>query len=134
MRLKANTKMSKAFLLDTHTFLWMASDDSQLKAAEKHLMTADRLYLSMASWWEIAIKINIGKSSYDYAELLTIAKRINLGFLAITPQHGQTLLTLPLIHRDPFDRMLIAQSITESLPLLTHDETLASYTELVTLF
>ena len=83
---------------------------------------------------QIAIKINIGKSSYDYAELLTIAKRINLDFLAITPQHGQTLLTLPLIHRDPFDRMLIAQSITESLPLLTHDATLASYTELVTLF
>ena len=110
--------MSKAFLLDTHTFLWMASDDVRLKAAEKY----------------IAIKINIGKSSYDYAELLTIAKRINLDFLAITPQHGQTLLTLPFIHRDPFDRMLIAQSITESLPLLTHDATLASYTELVTLF
>ncbi|HQV22218.1 MAG: type II toxin-antitoxin system VapC family toxin [Moraxellaceae bacterium] len=126
--------MTKVFLLDTHTFLWMVSDDVRLKAAEKHIMNAEQLYLSMASWWEIAIKINIGKSSYDYAELLTIAKKMHLDFLPITPQHGQTLLTLPFIHRDPFDRMLVAQAISEQIPLLTHDQTLTSYSSFVILF
>ena len=122
------------FLLDTHTFLWMTTDNPHLQTAEKYIAVADKLYLSMASWWEIAIKINLGKLDFDYNELLLIAQKMELSTLAINAPHCQQLLVLPPIHRDPFDRMLIAQAMTENIPLLTHDQTLASYSSLVTLF
>ena len=126
--------MFNCFLLDTHTFLWMVADDSRLQPVEKHLAVAEKLYLSVASWWEIAIKINLGKLDFDYAKLLIIADKMGLSTLAIKPQHCQRLLTLPPHHKDPFDRMLVAQAIAEDIPVLSHDELLSRYSSLVILF
>lgn len=121
-------------LLDTHVFLWLLSDHPDLKLAEVHLTQAEMLYVSSASWWEIAIKIGLGKLNYDHQALLRLARQMQISTLDIQAKHTQALLSLPMIHRDPFDRMLIAQSLHEQLPLLTHDTTVAQYSDTIILF
>ena len=126
--------MQDSLLLDTHTLIWVLDDAPQLHKAKPYIAQAKHIYVSMASWWEVSIKASSGKLAIDPLQAFLAAQQAGILTLPIHITHCQTLLTLPSIHRDPFDRMLIAQSITESLPLLTHDATLASYTELVTLF
>ncbi|HNA22185.1 MAG TPA: type II toxin-antitoxin system VapC family toxin [Agitococcus sp.] len=124
----------KNLLLDTHTLLWVLNDAPQLSKAKPYIEQANNIYVSMASWWEISIKASLNKLPIDPQMIFIEAQQAGIKMLPIQIAHCQKLLSLATIHRDPFDRMLIAQSITESLPLLTHDETLASYTKLVTLF
>lgn len=123
-----------SLLLDTHALLWVLNDAPQLSKAKPYIENTKNVYVSMASWWEISIKASLSKLPIDPQKTFLEAEQAGIKILPLQITHCQKLLDLPPIHRDPFDRMLIAQSITESLPLLTHDATLASYPELVILF
>lgn len=121
-------------LLDTHLVLWAMQDSPALSpAARKHLRSAEVVFVSAASLWEIAIKSNLGRLQANVAQLEQ--KLADAGFqqLPVTWGHAVRVRQLPLLHRDPFDRMLVAQAMSEPLQLLTHDSVLAEYTDLVTL-
>jgi PIN domain nuclease of toxin-antitoxin system len=117
-------------LLDTHAFLWAITDDRRLsRQARKILQTAD-LFLSVVSFWEIVTKVQIGKlplpdspSKYLPRHVAALGAEV----LPIEAAHVLRLESLPLHHRDPFDRLLIAQSLEEKLPLLSCDTLLAPY-------
>ena len=112
-------------LLDTHAFLWSISGENLSQPAQEAFLNSDnQLYLSAASYWEICVKLSIGKlglaEGWEQAfdrELLAN----NIGWLPIEKGHCQLMAKLPWIHRDPFDRMLAAQSQLEGLPLVTSD-------------
>ena len=121
-------------LLDTHIFLWAVMDDKRLKKEARRIMqSAQEVYVSAASIWEISIKSALGKLNADPAAL--IAAIDDAGFLAlpISIEHAAAVANLAHHHADPFDRMLIAQSITEPLHFLTADRELAAYSPLVLL-
>jgi PIN domain nuclease of toxin-antitoxin system len=122
------------FLLDTHLVLWAMQDSKLLSAAaRKYLRAAEAVHVSAASLWEIAIKASLGKLAVD-SDLLE-EELATAGFqpLPITWQHTVRVRKLPMHHRDPFDRMLIAQAVSEPLHLLTHDAALSRYSDLVTI-
>ena len=119
-------------LLDTQTFLWWIASDSQLsERARTVIEDADhQLFLSAASGWEIAIKTRIGKLRLadDLHGFVSEQLRINaIQVLPIQMAHALHMATLPDHHRDPFDRMLVAQSQLEQLPILTIDPQIARY-------
>jgi len=121
-------------LLDTHLVLWAMQDSPQLSAeARRHVRGADAVYVSAASLWEIAIKAGLGKLSVDSEALEEKLAQAGFQPLPVTWQHTVQLRKLPMHHRDPFDRMLLAQAISEPLRLLTHDAALAAYSDIVTL-
>ena len=114
-------------LLDTHAFLWWRSAPSRLgPAARQAIAESETVYVSMASAWEAAIKVSIGKLKLDapFEEGVTES-----GFrpLPITFRHVDHLAALPPFHRDPFDRMLIAQALTDGLTMVTGDRRIANY-------
>lgn len=121
-------------LLDTCIYLWWVNDDNRLeKTTRAFIMQADAIYISSASIWEASIKISIGKL---HGKIEVLAEAIKLsGFteLPITAEHAVALQRLPNLHRDPFDRILLAQAITEPLKFITADQTLSQYSELVEL-
>jgi PIN domain nuclease of toxin-antitoxin system len=98
---------------------------------KKILTSADEIYVSSASIWEMSIKSSLGKLNVDVPKLAS--EIISIGFyeLPVRVHHSLMVRTLPAIHKDPFDRMLIAQAISEPLNLLTSDKRLAGYSELV---
>ena len=102
-------------LLDTHTFLWFVNDDSRLSQPARILIEAEETqpFLSVASLWEIAIKISVGKLvlKQPYETFIPQQLALNgIGVLNITLEHTAAIATLPFHHRDPFDRLLVAQS------------------------
>jgi PIN domain nuclease of toxin-antitoxin system len=114
-------------LIDSHVALWWLSDDTQLGPNSRdHLRTADEVRFSAVTPWELGIKRSLGKLSYPdgLAESLTAA-----GFseLRISAAHAEVATALPMHHRDPFDRMLVAQAQLESLALVTADGALGPY-------
>ncbi|HEX4839701.1 MAG TPA: type II toxin-antitoxin system VapC family toxin [Rhabdochlamydiaceae bacterium] len=119
-------------LLDTHIFLWWVRDDKRLsKTITNKIKEADEVYISSASIWEIAIKMRLEKISGDMNALIQEIHNSHFLELLITSQHAAATLELPDIHRDPFDRILIAQAISEPLVFLTADSKLKKYSELV---
>jgi len=119
-------------LLDTHIYLWWIKDDRKLsKIAGNKIAEADEVYISSASIWEIAIKLKLGKLSVDMNKLIQAIHDSRFLELSVTSRHAAAITRLPDIHRDPFDRMLIAQAISEPLTLLTADPMLKKYSELV---
>ncbi|MEJ5308373.1 MAG: type II toxin-antitoxin system VapC family toxin [Anaerolineae bacterium] len=119
-------------LLDTHTFLWWVTDDVRLSSQAYALMTDgdNELYFSAASGWEIAIKAHLGKLKLpDNAPQFVMAQlAINaIDILPVQLHHALHVYTLPMYHRDPFDRMLIAQSQLEELPIITADPQISNY-------
>ena len=119
-------------LLDTHTFLWWNIGDSQLSEQARTIISDSRnqIYLSAASAWEIAIKYGKGRLELPEAADKYVANRINhYQFMAlpIEVSHATYVHDLPPIHNDPFDRLLIAQSRLEKLPLLSADSVFAEY-------
>jgi PIN domain nuclease of toxin-antitoxin system len=119
-------------LLDTHLFIWWLKDDMQLsKQARKIITNADVVYISSVSIWEAGIKIQLGKLEANIDKLITSIESEGFTELPLMAKQVETLTKLPLIHRDPFDRMLIAQAISEPLRFLTSDVTLKNYSELV---
>jgi PIN domain nuclease of toxin-antitoxin system len=120
------------YLLDTHTFLWFISADSSLSAAAKALIESpeNAVYLSIASLWEIAIKVSLGKlevpspfTSYMLAQL----HENNIAVLEMKVEHTGVVATLPFHHRDPFDRLIIAQSVSDNVPIIGKDEIFDAY-------
>lgn len=115
-------------LLDTHLLLWWLGDDPALGDRGRELISAPEnlIFISAASVWEIRIKQGIGKLDLpeDFAEVLATQP---FETLAVTVEHAHALRDLPLHHRDPFDRVLIAQARLERLTILTRDRALGRY-------
>jgi PIN domain nuclease of toxin-antitoxin system len=119
-------------LLDTHLFVWWLKNDNQLSSKARRLITnADIVYISSISIWEAAIKIQLGKLHADIQDLIQAI--VDEGFieLPLLARQAAMVTTLPGIHRDPFDRILIAQAISEPLRFFTSDKILKRYSELV---
>ncbi len=120
------------FLLDTHIFLWLNDEPTKLSPA-LHLVCndpANELFISLVSLWEIQIKQQLGKLKFDvpWQQMLEIQQQDNgLVLLPIKLQHIAALEALPLIHRDPFDRLLIAQAIQEEMTILSADTVFCHY-------
>ena len=122
-------------LLDTNALLWALSGAPRIRAGEPLSLSDDtEVFVSAASFWEIAIKTSIGKLAASVGEIREAALDSGFRELAVHGQHAETLSNLPLNHRDPFDRMIVAQAITEPMRLLTGDRQLSVYSELVQVF
>ena len=122
--------MSARFLLDTHVWLWLQSDVDQIGKKTLRALRGAELFFSVASAWEITIKIANGKLELPESVDAYIASRISadkLQVLEITLAHTAAASQLPPIHRDPFDRLLVAQAGVHGLTLLTADETVMRY-------
>lgn len=122
------------YLLDTHVFLWCLRDDKRLsKQVRTKISNATAVYVSSASIWESAIKVKLGKLEADIDQLVEEISGSGFVELPITAAHAAAVSHLKEIHRDPFDRILIAQAISEPLTFLTADAKLKEYSELVEL-
>lgn len=122
------------YLLDTHTFLWFINGDVQLsKNAREAIGNPDAIkYISIASFWEIAIKVNLGKLILEmpYSDLRQQVTDNGFEILPITFSHTAELISLDLHHRDPFDRIIIAQALSERLILISKDGNFEKYGQL----
>ncbi|MDP9713152.1 UNVERIFIED_ORG: PIN domain nuclease of toxin-antitoxin system [Pseudomonas fluorescens] len=121
-------------LLDTHILLWTLSDDSRLSAkARKLIENATEIYISAATYWEIAIKVGLGKLNVDLEEIRQYS--LDSGFieLPVTSEHAIAVKELEHHHRDPFDRLIVATAMIEPMKLLTADPLVAQYTDLAVL-
>ena len=119
------------YLLDTHTAMWFLNGDKSIsKTAQETILNLSNIkYLSIASAWEIAIKRSIGKLDIvkSAADFLHDVEENGFIILPIKPAYLTLLETLPFIHRDPFDRLLIATALAEGMALITDDDTIARY-------
>ena len=119
------------YLLDTHTFLWFVAGDKKLPSSVKAIIKdiTQPCFISVASFWEIAIKTQIGKLTIDISleELFRFAERNQIEVIPISKRHLIALLDLELLHNDPFDRIIISQNITEETVLITRDKAIRKY-------
>jgi len=119
-------------LLDTHAFLWFIGGDTALSPYARQLIedrTNERL-LSIASFWEMAIKASLGRLTLTLSFADLVAEHVHgnvIELFEILPPHLDVLTTLPFYHKDPFDRMLIAQSQAENMPILSRDSAFDDY-------
>lgn len=115
-------------LLDTHVLLWWLADDPELAEPGREMIAAPEnlIAFSAASIWEIRIKQAIGKLDLSAAFADALARQ-PLEPLAVTVAHAHALQELPLLHRDPFDRLLIAQARVEGMTILTRDDVITRY-------
>jgi PIN domain nuclease of toxin-antitoxin system len=119
-------------LVDTHFLVWWAAGRKIPKQAASLIQDpANEIYASAASVWEIAIKVGLGRLDVDPAELARALDDGGFTALPVTIQHAIAVAALPVFHRDPFDRLLVAQSRVEHLSLLTQDKVLAEYGAMV---
>lgn len=119
-------------LLDTRLLFWWFYDTKKLsRDAENLIRKAEKVFVSSVSVWEIAIKVRLGKMDARPSDILHWIDENDFLELPISFRHAVVVADLPLHHSDPFDRLLIAQSMTEPLHLLTVDEQLKRYSELV---
>ena len=118
-------------LIDTHAFMWFVNGDAHLGTnARQRIENPDNTnYMSVGSLWEIAIKINIGKLtvSYPYDTVIQQIEENEIELLPIKFIHTQQLIDLPLHHRNPFDRLIIAQAMAENMVVVTKDENFNCY-------
>lgn len=120
-------------LLDTHALLWMIDDDARLSAkARQTIQKAEELFWSVASLWEIGIKLSLERDDFQMGkgwevDLPKELERNGIFRLAIEPAHCGVVAKLPWHHRDPFDRLLVAQAKVENLSLISRDELLDEY-------
>ena len=121
------------YLLDTSSFLWFVNDDYRLSPAARDLLKDPQheFCLSIASVWETAIKANLGRGlelPVPFAAFIdAVIERYRFPILHISVAHLKQVAELPLVHGDPFDRLLIAQSLIEGLPILTSDRKFDAY-------
>ncbi len=124
-------------LLDTHVAIWALTDDPQLSGIARDLLVnADnQVFVSAVTVWEIAIKHALQRFGVPFSgeDALRYFTDAGYDWLDITPAHAAATETLPPLHADPFDRLLVAQAVTEPLRLLTHDSTLAAYSDTIML-
>ncbi|MEW6687704.1 MAG: type II toxin-antitoxin system VapC family toxin [Pseudomonadota bacterium] len=116
-------------LLDTHSLLWYLTTPEKLPgAAHRAIQAAENdVFASLASAWEISIKVALGKLAFDAQSLAQALPAVGVEPLGISLEHAARIAQLPLHHRDPFDRMLVAQALCESMTLVSRDRTLARY-------
>jgi len=119
-------------LLDTHSFIWFVEDNQSLSAHARMLIEepTNEVFLSIASVWEMAIKVSLGKLDLSQPFDLFIPNQLLLNditLLDITVSHTLRVATLPFHHRDPFDRLLIAQSLVEGMPFIGIDSVFDTY-------
>ncbi len=122
-------------LLDTHILLWAAGQPEKLSEATRTLLTTpeNSLFFSAASIWEIVIKLRLGREDFRVDPYRFTKMLVAHGYteLPITAEHALRVDSLPLPHKDPFDRLLLAQARTEGMLLLTGDAAVAQYQESV---
>lgn len=118
-------------LIDTHIFLWFINDDPKLSATTKALLQSEaNVMVSVASLWEIAIKISLGKLRLPESIEVLFPEQLRLNNIALLPidiQHLKTMSMLPFHHRDPFDRLIIAQAMVEEAGLVSMDQVFEQY-------
>lgn len=120
------------YLIDTHTLLWFVNDDPQLPISMRELMENEEtdLFISVGSIWEMAIKFSIGKLKLPSSFDAYVRRHIDDNYilvLQIDVSHLTYVTTMPFHHRDPFDRLIIAQSLVEHLPIISADEIFDGY-------
>ncbi len=119
------------FLLDTHLLLWAAGEPTRLSAEVSILINSseNELFFSAASLWEIAIKQSLGRDDFQVDARLLRRGLLDNGYseLHVGSEHAVAVSSLPLIHKDPFDRMLVAQAMIEGITLLTSDAFISQY-------
>ena len=119
------------YLLDTQVILWFFHQDKRLGLKTRKLVidNTETLHVSYVSAWEVAIKISLGKirTKYPFKEYV---QKASLNWLPIHPDHFEYIAHLPHLHRDPFDRLLIAQALYENLTLITADDKILQYPNL----
>jgi PIN domain nuclease of toxin-antitoxin system len=122
-------------LLDTHIALWAITDDPKLPAKARDLIVAPRntVWVSVVSIWEIAIKHGLGRGDMPVSSMdaLNYFRQAGYRFLGIELEHAAAVEALPSHHQDPFDRMLVAQALAEPMRLITHDATVARYSDTI---
>ena len=116
-------------LIDTHLLLWWLAGGVRLPRRARGFLadTSNQVFFSAASIWEVSIKAALGKIEADPNEMLVALRLGGFEELPVTGRHASAVMRLPDHHRDPFDRMLVAQSLVESLVLLTDDRVLSKY-------
>ncbi len=118
-------------LIDTHLLLWAAGQSARLSPLARSLIAdpENELLFSAASLWEIAIKAGLGRADFRVDAALLRRGLLNNAYreLAITGEHAVAVMDLPMIHKDPFDRLLLAQSTVEGVTLLTSDPIMTQY-------
>jgi PIN domain nuclease of toxin-antitoxin system len=124
--------LSVRILLDTHLLLWALSKPSKLSQATRKQIVAAEVYVSAASIWEISIKSALGKLAANAGDVLAGLEPAGFSMLPITGEHAAKVAELPMLHKDPFDRMLVAKASVEPMVLLTNDEALRGYGSFVT--
>lgn len=124
-------------LLDTYVALWAITDSPKLpqQAREQILLPNTTIWISAASLWEISIKHSLGRGDMPVsgADALRYFQASGYRLLAVDAEHAVAVETLPAHHHDPFDRILVAQALTEPLRLMTHDATVARYSDTIIL-
>jgi PIN domain nuclease of toxin-antitoxin system len=119
------------YLLDTHTAIWFFNGNESLSQTATSIIRdlSNDVYISISSVWELAIKIGIGKLDFagKAAGFVRLAEKNEIALLPITTPHLTVLESLPMIHRDPFDRLLVATAIAEQMTLITADANIARY-------
>lgn len=119
-------------LLDTHAFLWWITNDPRISSKVSEIMAdgLNELYLSAASIWEIAIKSQLGRLKLPENPDIYLTEQMAFNAvqsLSITIYHAFRIYSLPDIHKDPFDRIIIAQALSENMPVLTRDGNIPKY-------
>lgn len=115
-------------LIDTHTLIWALCEPEKLCSDAQKLITNlnNKVFISIASLWELQIKKSLNKVTLPNDFIIQLKKH-GYAILSINHEHILVLDTMPMFHRDPFDRILIAQSIYENVPLITNDSEIAKY-------
>lgn len=119
-------------LADTHTLLWAIADRDRLSRPAREVLAdpRNRVWFSTVSLWEIAIKLSLGRIELaaDWRELVESGRRqLHAGWLTLRPRHCHLVATLPWHHRDPCDRMLVAQALAEGMTLVSRDRRMSAY-------
>jgi PIN domain nuclease of toxin-antitoxin system len=124
-------------LLDTHVALWAIQDSSSLVSSARTIILspANTIYVSTATLWEISIKFSLDRGDMPIGgkEALAYFREAGYRILPIEPEHVVEVQNLPAHHKDPFDRLLVAQALTEPMRLLTHDSLVALYSDMIIL-
>jgi Uncharacterized protein conserved in bacteria len=119
-------------LLDTNALLWALTNGPRIDPVRKLLLDdGNEIFVSAVSWWEIAIKTRIGKLEVSMPEIRIAAQASGFLELPLLGSHAEMLATIPRYHNDPFDHMLLAQTMAEPMRLITGDSILPQYTPLV---
>jgi PIN domain nuclease of toxin-antitoxin system len=119
-----------AILLDTHVFLWWGRNDTKLSKNARHEITRAECYLSLVSCWELAIKVGLNRIRFDRPVAQFLSEELPANAIRLLPiefRHAMRIAHLPFHHRDPFDRLFIAQALEERMAIVSADDRFDAY-------